>query len=144
MATQDSIDDSTNLPIIDVASLLQDTLIYCSSNPCVVDVDDLISGSSSAHVVNIDAQTIPLTYSMNDGNDFPSTLATLPLGKPKPMPKWAISTIVNAAKFLSSPSKYYQEIFPPTSQALVTLVANFPLEFKDLPPQVTMEHSSCE
>jgi hypothetical protein len=51
------------------------------------------------------------------------------------MPKWAISTIVDAIEFLSSPFKHYQETFPPPPQALITQVADIPAEFEDLPPK---------
>jgi hypothetical protein len=44
MASKDSVDDSSSLPIANLSSLLQDTLFNVSSCPHVVDENALIIG----------------------------------------------------------------------------------------------------
>jgi hypothetical protein len=58
-----------------------------------------------------------------------STSNNLPLAQPKPLPKWAIFTIVDAHDFISSPFECYQEPFPPPFQALIIQVVDTPKEY---------------
>jgi hypothetical protein len=62
MVDVDPIDDSSNLPIANVSSLFQDTLVSGSSSAHVVDDDALVNGSSNPHVAELMQQSFLLVH----------------------------------------------------------------------------------
>jgi hypothetical protein len=88
-------------------------------NAHVVDDDALVNDSSSPHVANdfSPIQNAPgsLTPLHSDNGDTlhdSPTPITLPSDRSRPIPKWTISTLVDATKLLASPSMCYQEESP--------------------------------
>jgi hypothetical protein len=99
MANVDLIDDSSNLPIENVSSLFQDTLVNSSSNPHIANDNSLVSSSSNPHVTDAPNTLTPLLC--DDENTLHDSLAlvTLLSNRSRSTPKWVISTLVEAIEY---------------------------------------------
>jgi hypothetical protein len=85
----------------------------------------LVNGSSNAHVANAPNRSTPLFSDDGDTLHDSPTPVTLPLDRSRLIPKWAISTLVDATKFLVGPSTCYQEESPPPWVLLAHIVDCF-------------------
>jgi hypothetical protein len=104
MASMDPIDNPSNIHITNVSSLLQYTLVNGSYSSHVVDDDALVSGSCSSHLIDDLDSLTPLF--IDDGNTLHESVIpiTLPLDRSSHIPRWVISTIIDATKFIVGPS----------------------------------------